>query len=156
MTWDDEDGLLCHLCDAQRPAMDDCEACQGRGRIDEIGFLDSPWDEVAPGLWVGAHDIAPSDGVRGRDEAIVTDEFDVVVSLFRRDGHGPPEGVEHHHHAMPDAEDAASVEALVLMRRGSTADEAIDAIRAARSHNCLFNRHFSDYLRTRTSLRPSS
>ena len=89
-----DEGLLCHVCDGQRPVMDECSACAGRGRITGIGFVDAPWNEVAPGLWVGGHDYALDHRVL---PAVVRDEFDVVVSLFAREGHGPDEGVEHHH-----------------------------------------------------------
>lgn len=170
-----DDLPLCHVCDGERPAMDECVACAGRGRITSIGFVDSPWSEVAPRLWVGAHDYV-TDGHRVR-EAVVRDEFDVVVSLYARDGHGPDAHVEHHHFRMPDAEleprDVANVDqlaslvaerleqgrtvlvrcqaglnrsslvaALALVKRGWAPQEAIDAIRAARSPNCLFNRSF--------------
>ena len=169
-----DEGLLCHVCDGQRPVMDECSACAGRGRITGIGFVDAPWNEVAPGLWVGGHDYALDHRVL---PAVVRDEFDVVVSLFAREGHGPDEGVEHHHYRMPDAQlEAEDVEdisrlaglvadrleegrtvlvrcqaglnrsslvaALALVHRGWRPQEAIDAIRGARSQNCLFNRSF--------------
>ena len=173
-----DDDLLCHVCDGRRPAVDGCSACAGRGRLTSIGFVASPWDEVAPGLWVGGHDLDTGSGV-GR--AVVRDEFDVVVSLFARDGHGPDDGVEHHGHRLPDAElageDAARLDelaalvadrldegkrvlvrcqaglnrsslvaALALVRRGWDPQEAIDAIRAGRSPNCLFNRSFAAHV----------
>ena len=175
------DALLCHVCDGRRPAMDDCSACAGRGRLTSIGFVGSPWDEVAPGLWVGGHDVDTGTGVGA---AVVRDEFDVVVSLFSRDGHGPDDGVEHHSHRLPDAELAQEdaerldelaalvaarldegrtvlvrcqaglnrsslVAALALVRRGRTPQEAIDAVREARSPNCLFNRSFVAHLHAR-------
>lgn len=174
MSAPDDDLLLCHVCDGRRPVMDECSACAGRGRVTSIGFVDTPWSEVAPGLWVGAHDYDDGHALR---RAVVRDEFDVVVSLFARDGHGPDVGVEHHHHRMPDAvlepQDVAEiarlagvvaarldegrtvlvrcqaglnrsslVAALALVHRGWEPQSAIDAIRAARSQNCLFNRSF--------------
>ncbi|WP_431728629.1 protein-tyrosine phosphatase family protein [Verrucosispora sp. TAA-831] len=33
---------------------------------------------------------------------VVTDEFDLVISLYRRSGSGPAEGVEHHYLNIPD------------------------------------------------------
>src|SRR5687767_7364931 len=83
--------------------MDECSACAGRGRITSIGFVGTPWDEVVPGLWVGGHDYVDEAAGPGVQRAVVRDEFDVVVSLYARDGHGPDAHVEHHHHRMPDA-----------------------------------------------------
>lgn len=174
-------GPVCHVCDGERPAMDTCPACVGRGVITGIGFVDSPWSEVAPGLWVGGHDWVSDGGHRLRT-AVVTDEFDVVVSLYSRQGHGPDDSVEHHSYRMPDAElepqDMADVgrladvvaarleegkkvlvrcqaglnrsslvAALALVRRGWQPQEAIDAIRAGRDQNCLFNRSFVRHIR---------
>ena len=181
MTLLDDDPYLCHVCDGRRPAMDECSACAGRGRITSIGFVGTPWDEVAPGLWVGGHDYVDEAVGAGVQRAVVRDEFDVVVSLFSRDGHGPDASVEHHAHRMPDArleeEDLADVDrlarvvaarldegqrvlvrcqaglnrsslvaALALVHRGLAPQEAIDAIRAGRSPNCLFNRSFAAHV----------
>lgn len=181
MTLPDHDPYLCHVCDGRRPAMDACSACAGRGRITSIGFVGTPWDEVAPGLWVGGHDYLDDARAGGVQRAVVRDEFDVVVSLFSRDGHGPDGHVEHHSHRMPDAQlepadlDAVDrlaqvvaerlaegkrvlvrcqaglnrsslVAALALVHRGAAPQEAIDAIRSARSPNCLFNRSFAAHV----------
>jgi protein-tyrosine phosphatase len=55
-----------------------------------------PWNEIVPSLWMGGH-------VYGNGTpAIVGDEFDVVLSLYLRDGHGPSSRVEHHHAPIPD------------------------------------------------------
>ncbi|MEU0501844.1 hypothetical protein [Nocardia sp. NPDC005998] len=62
---------------------------------------DAPWDEIVPQLWMGGHHYGNGDGVRV--PAVVGIEFDVVISLFQADGHGPGPGVEHHHLAIPDA-----------------------------------------------------
>ena len=180
MTLPEDDPWLCHVCDGRRPAMDTCSACAGRGRITGIGFVGSPWDEVAPGLWVGGHDYVEGDEVVVQ-RAVVRDEFDVVVSLFSREGHGPDADVEHHSHRMPDAElepadleqvqrlaglvaerldegkrvlvrcqaglnRSSLVAALALVERGAVPQEAVDAIRAARSQNCLFNRSFAAHV----------
>ena len=32
----------------------------------------------------------------------MADEFDVVISMHQRDGHGPPDHVEHHYEDLPD------------------------------------------------------
>ncbi|NUK05900.1 protein phosphatase [Streptomyces lunaelactis] len=60
----------------------------------------SPWDEITTGLWMGGH-VWEDDRNRHRN-AVVDREFDLVISLFTRDGHGPPEGVEHHVAPIPD------------------------------------------------------
>lgn len=61
-----------------------------------------PWHEIRPYLWMGGHDwIDPAGELR---PAIVTDEFDLVISLFTRHGHGPDPGVEHVVFEIPDAE----------------------------------------------------
>ncbi|WP_067450816.1 protein-tyrosine phosphatase family protein [Actinomadura macra] len=70
---------------------------RGRGAPD----ADAPWNEIVPGLWMGGHYYRDAGGERA--PAIVTDEFDVVISLYRREGHGPAGHVEHHCADMPDA-----------------------------------------------------
>lgn len=96
------DDRTCHVCEGQRPAMESCAACVGRGTIDAIGFCPTPWDEVHPGLSVGGHAVAGPDG--WSLPVVVRDEFDVVVSLYEAEGHGPADGVEHHYHRMADAD----------------------------------------------------
>ena len=181
MTPLDDDPYRCHVCEGRRPAMDECAACVGRGRITSIGFVGTPWDEVAPGLYVGGHDYVDEAVGPGVQRAVVRDEFDVVVSLYSRDGHGPDASVEHYAHRIPDAQlegpDLADIDrlarlvaerldegkrvlvrcqaglnrsslvaALALVHRGSSPQGAIDAIRAGRSPNCLFNRSFTDHV----------
>ncbi|MGP3968610.1 protein-tyrosine phosphatase family protein [Streptomyces sp. 6N223] len=60
----------------------------------------APWDEITPGLWMGGHRWADDDG--GVRPVVVRAEFDLVISLFTRPGHGPPDGVEHLVAEMPD------------------------------------------------------
>ncbi|MEU8462174.1 protein phosphatase [Streptomyces sp. NPDC029003] len=60
----------------------------------------SPWDEITPGLWMGGHVWADSAGELR--PAIVTDEFDLVISLYSRPGHGPGPDAEHLVGEMPD------------------------------------------------------
>ncbi|NEA22267.1 protein phosphatase [Actinomadura bangladeshensis] len=73
----------------------------------------------------GHHYTAPSGE---RAPAIVTDEFDVVISMYRRDGHGPPDHVEHHYEAMPDRPlTADQLEAVARL-----ADTAVAAVRQGR------------------------
>ncbi|MCX5192686.1 protein phosphatase [Streptomyces sp. NBC_00249] len=61
----------------------------------------TPWDEITPGLWMGGH--VWSDPAGEQRSAVVTDEFDLVISLFTRPGHGPDPGVEHLVGEVPDA-----------------------------------------------------
>ncbi|MCZ4103709.1 protein-tyrosine phosphatase family protein [Streptomyces sp. H39-C1] len=61
----------------------------------------APWDEVRPGLWMGGHVwVSP----QGQTQAAVVDvEFDLVVSLYSREGHGPHPSVEHLVNEIPDS-----------------------------------------------------
>ncbi|MFD0855349.1 hypothetical protein ACFQ07_24120, partial [Actinomadura adrarensis] len=70
---------------------------KGRGVPED----ESPWNEIVPGLCMGGH--IHDDGQGNRLPVVVGDEFDLVISLYRRDGHGPADGVEHHFVEMPDA-----------------------------------------------------
>ncbi|MFX0573828.1 protein-tyrosine phosphatase family protein [Nocardia nepalensis] len=87
---------------------------------------DAPWHEIVPQLWMGGHHYG-SDGVRV--PAVVGTEFDVVISLFQADGHGPGPGVEHHNLAIPDA--ALHAEQLAAARE--LAAIAAAAVRAHRT-----------------------
>lgn len=58
------------------------------------------WNEVVPGLWMGGHEWIDEHGEL-RD-AVVTDQFDVVFSLFTRRGHGPGPARRHVVHEIPD------------------------------------------------------
>ncbi|MFJ8621759.1 protein phosphatase [Kitasatospora sp. NPDC093550] len=60
----------------------------------------APWNEIVPGLWMGGHYFTPSGGER--EPAVVRGEFDLVVSLYTRPGHGPGPGVEHVVREVPD------------------------------------------------------
>lgn len=97
-----DDDRTCHVCEGVRPTMETCTACVGRGVVDAIGFCPTPWDEVHPGLYVGGHALADVDG--WTLPVVVRDEFDVVLSLYAQDGHGPDDDVEHHYHRMADAD----------------------------------------------------
>jgi hypothetical protein len=61
----------------------------------------APWNEIRPHLWMGGHVWVDSAGQR-RD-AVVGTEFDLVVSLFTREDHGPHPRVEHLVNEIPDA-----------------------------------------------------
>jgi hypothetical protein len=73
-------------------------------RIEKPGpgaeFAESSWNEIVPGLFVGGHYRRGEDG--REVPVVVTDEFDVVIDLYTRSGHGPEPGVQHHVARMPD------------------------------------------------------
>ena len=83
--------MLCHECYAEPVAMPDCIACGGTGRATRMPLCDDPWNEVVPGLFMGGHDVRS----QSPSACVVTDEFDLVVSLTAREGYGPSAGVEH-------------------------------------------------------------
>ncbi|MGW6972163.1 protein-tyrosine phosphatase family protein [Streptomyces sp. NPDC054952] len=61
---------------------------------------DEPWSEIRPGLWMGGHFWTDRAGeVR---PAVAGDEFDLVISLFTRAGHGPHPAVRHLIAELPD------------------------------------------------------
>ncbi|MFJ8232816.1 protein phosphatase [Streptomyces sp. NPDC094448] len=60
----------------------------------------APWDEIIPGLWMGGH--YWTDPAGELQPVIVGGEFDLVVSLFTRSGHGPQPGTEHLVAEIPD------------------------------------------------------
>jgi len=71
--------------------MADCGTCAGTGRATRMPLCDDPWNEVVPGLFMGGHDVR----AQSPTACVVTDEFDLVVSLTAREGYGPSPGVEH-------------------------------------------------------------
>jgi len=83
--------VLCHECYAEPVAMPDCAACHGTGRATRMPLCDDPWNEVAPGLFMGGHDVRS----QSAQACVVGDEFDLVVSLTSREGYGPAPAVEH-------------------------------------------------------------
>ena len=60
----------------------------------------SPWNQIRLGLWMGGHYWTDDHGEL--QFAVVGAEFDMVVSLYSKEGHGPADGVEHHVATMPD------------------------------------------------------
>ena len=62
--------------------------------------VDSPWDEIVPSLWMGGHEYVDREGLW--TPAVVGLEFDVVYSLYQREGYGPAFGVEDHFLDIPD------------------------------------------------------
>ncbi|MGI5403641.1 protein-tyrosine phosphatase family protein [Streptomyces sp. CA-135486] len=99
----------------------------------------SRWDEITTGLWMGGH--VWSDGDQRHQDVVVGREFDMVISLYTREGHGPPGGVEHHIAPIPDswltADEIDSVRRLAVL--------AADAVRARRS---VLVRCYSGYNRS--------
>ncbi|MEZ0091778.1 hypothetical protein ABH925_002950 [Streptacidiphilus sp. EB129] len=61
----------------------------------------APWSEVRPRLWMGGNFWARPDG-EGQT-AVAGAEFDLVISLFTRTGHGPNPGVDHVIGQIPDS-----------------------------------------------------
>ncbi len=87
---------------------------------------EEPWSEIMTGLWMGGHRWVDPGGLR---PTVVADEFDLVVSLFARPGHGPAEGVEHLVLAIPDDPLAAHQ----IARVGELARTVADAVRQGRT-----------------------
>jgi hypothetical protein len=69
---------------------------KGRGAPD----ANSPWDEIATRLWMGGHFYRDRAGAR--QPATVGAEFDLVISLYQHDGHGPSPHIEQHYVETPD------------------------------------------------------
>lgn len=88
---------------------------------------ESSWDEIVPGLWMGGHvRVEPGGSLR---PVVVGGEFDLVVSLYSRAGHGPPPGVEHLVAEIPDRPlSAARIDAV-----RQAADTAARAVEAGRT-----------------------
>ena len=112
--------MLCHVCYAEPHAQPDCAACRGSGRATSIPLCTDPWNEVVPGVFMGGHDVRS----QSRTACVVTDQFDVVVSMTTREGYGPDDGVEHHVARMADAGVDAGIAARVEELAGIVADAA--------------------------------
>lgn len=86
---------------------------------------EDPWNEIGPRLWIGGHVRA---GAAGEEPVVVRREFDLVLSLYQREGHGPPPDIEHHFAELPDgpltAAQIADVERFAVL--------AAEAVRAGR------------------------
>ncbi|WP_158566523.1 DUF4326 domain-containing protein [Micromonospora craterilacus] len=68
-----------------------------------IPYAPDAWNEIIPGLFMGGHDRLATPGEHPPAvDVVVGDEFDVVISLYRRWGSGPAAGVEHHYLNIPD------------------------------------------------------
>ncbi|HEU5026182.1 MAG TPA: dual specificity protein phosphatase family protein [Spirillospora sp.] len=92
---------------------------KGRGAPD----AEAPWDEIVPLLWMGGHYYRDSMG--NRAPAIVGDEFDLVISLYTREGHGPGGDVEHQCVDVPDGPLTAA-QIAAICRAGESAVEAVE------------------------------
>jgi protein-tyrosine phosphatase len=82
-----------------------------------------------------------TDGVRPHQDVVVGREFDLVISLWTREGHGPAVGVEHHVVPIPD--DWLTAGEIDSVRR--IAEVAADAVRARRK---VLVRCYSGYNRS--------
>jgi protein-tyrosine phosphatase len=87
---------------------------------------DAPWNEIRPFLWMGGHEWIDAAG--DLRAAVATDEFDLVISLFARDDHGPDPGVEHLVLEIPDAP-LAPDQIDAVRRLGARASDAVRARR---------------------------
>ena len=105
--------------------MPDCPACAGTGRATRMPLCDDPWNEVAPGLFMGGHDVRSQSAAA----CVVHDEFDLVVSLTSREGYGPSPGVEHVVARLADAVLDAPNAARVRELGGLVADAVGDGRR---------------------------
>jgi protein-tyrosine phosphatase len=97
----------------------------------------SPWDEVVPGLWMGGH--VWTDPAGELRAAVVDDEFDLVVSLYTRSGHGPAPHVDHLVAEMPDGplspEQLRAVQRLALAVREALRSDRTVLVRCHSGYN---------------------
>lgn len=90
-----------------------------------------PWTPIAYSLYIGGHDYQPADSAWPL-AAVVVDEFDLVISLYTRDGHGPADSTLHVFHRLPDG--PLKQDALADVR--VLADWATEAVRAGQRVLC--------------------
>ncbi|WP_066360006.1 protein-tyrosine phosphatase family protein [Herbidospora mongoliensis] len=91
-------------------------------RFTGVPYAEEPWHEIIPGLFMGGHF---RDGLsEGLLPVVVADEFDVVVSMIRLDGHGPSGSIPHHVCHVPDGR-LTSVEVGTVVTMAGFAAEAI-------------------------------
>src|SRR5262249_25598139 len=86
-----------------------------------------PWNEIRPHLWMGGHYWRDPRGEL--QYAVVENQFDLVVSLYVRDGHGPGPGVEHRVLEIPDG----PLTSDQIYEVGRLAEFVADAVRAERT-----------------------
>lgn len=97
----------------------------------------SPWSQIRLGLWMGGH--YWTDEAGELQLAVVGDQFDMVVSLYSKQGHGPADGVEHHVATMPDAalnsDQIAAVAQLALITTKAIKDGRNVLVRCHAGYN---------------------
>ncbi|MGI5337588.1 protein-tyrosine phosphatase family protein [Streptomyces sp. CA-181903] len=94
----------------------------------------TPWDEIVPGLWMGGH--YWTDPAGELQQAIVRDEFNMVVSLSTRSGHGPCPGVEHLVAEIPDSPlTARQIDAVQRMAHATARAHAAGRTTLVRCHS---------------------
>lgn len=93
-----------------------------------VPYAADGWNEIVPDLFIGGHDRADGPDQYRRCPVIVHNQFDLVISLYQRDGHGPGPGVEHHYLSIPDG----ALLAADAVRCGELADTAAAAVQAGR------------------------
>ncbi|WP_371495965.1 protein phosphatase [Kitasatospora sp. NBC_00374] len=98
----------------------------------------APWNEIRPGLSMGGHYWFDSAGKMR--PVVVDDEFDLVVSLFTRPGHGPAPTVGHHIAEIPDGP-------LTSRQLGRVCELAVVAAEAVRDGRTVLVRCHSGYNR---------
>ncbi|MFB7115126.1 protein phosphatase [Streptomyces sp. NPDC056291] len=94
-----------------------------RRKQPDVPAPDSPWSEIVPGLWMGAHEFRTNSGQL--ELAVVRNEFDLVQTLLRLPGHGPDPGVEHHVWPIPDGP-LDGTQLAGVMRLARAACDALD------------------------------
>ncbi|RKE23354.1 dual specificity protein phosphatase family protein [Streptomyces sp. TLI_171] len=99
----------------------------------------SPWDEIVPGLWMGGH--YWTDPAGELQPVVVGSEFDLVVSLYSRAGHGPEAGVEELVAEVPDGP-------LTSDQLGAVQQVALAAARAVGEGRTTLVRCHSGYNRS--------
>ncbi|WP_030394513.1 protein-tyrosine phosphatase family protein [Kitasatospora purpeofusca] len=99
----------------------------------------APWNEVSPRLWMGGHFWAGPEG--DVQAAVVGAEFDLVISLFTRPGHGPTPGVDHLISEIPDSP-------LTAEHLHSVRQLAVTATEAVRNERTVLVRCHSGYNRS--------
>jgi protein-tyrosine phosphatase len=111
-----------------------------RTRRKQEGEVPDPrtrWDEISGGLWMGGH--VWIDGAERKRPVVVNHEFDLVVSLFTQEGHGPPPGVEHRILAIPDepltARDIDRVRELAVLAAEAVRDRRAVLVRCHAGYN---------------------
>ncbi|MFC4504060.1 MULTISPECIES: protein-tyrosine phosphatase family protein [Streptomyces] len=95
-----------------------------RRKQPDVPAPDRPWDEIAPGLWMGGHEYRGPSGQPAF--AVVRDEFDLVQTLLRLPGHGPDQGVEHQVWPIPDGP-LDGTQLAGVIRLAQAAGDALDA-----------------------------